>query len=116
MDTMAPMIELAVLGLLDEHDLHGYELRKRLTELPGTPLSISFGSLYPALGRLERSGQVKAVTGTPQPVVPTPSMSGSLDGELAAFRRARREARSSNDSQTAHRRRGRGKKVYGITD
>lgn len=111
---MARMIELAILGLLDEHDLHGYELRKRLSELPGMPPAVSFGSLYPALGRLERAGQVKAVTSSPEVVMRSPSMSGSLDGELAAFRRARREA-SRSDAQPT-RRHGRAKKVYGITD
>ena len=29
------MLELAVLGLLEENDLHGYELRKRLGDLLG---------------------------------------------------------------------------------
>lgn|SRR5690606_6121915 len=110
------MIDLAILGLLDEHDLHGYELRKRLGELLGTRLSISFGSLYPALGRLEGDGHVKAVSnhpaGTPPPSAPT---TGSLAGELAAFRAQRRAAAAEGRSGRGTRG-ARGKKVYGITD
>lgn len=102
------MIDIAILGLLKDQDLHGYELRKRLEELPGSR-AVSFGSLYPALGRLERAGFVKAVTfqTTPTPAAP---MSGSLAGELAAFRAHRRTAAGQA------RRGSRGKKVYGLTD
>jgi DNA-binding PadR family transcriptional regulator len=103
------MLELAVLGLLEENDLHGYELRKRLGELLGLSLAISFGSLYPALGRLEKAGLVKAVSNKPAPTRPTAPMSGSLVGELAAFRAQRRTAPGGG-------RGARGKKVYGITD
>ena len=56
------MIDLAILGLLKEQDLHGYELRKRLGELRRRCVRrVSFGSLYPALARLEAAGAVKAV-------------------------------------------------------
>ena len=51
------MLELAVLGLLAEQPLHGYELKKRLSETLGPLWGISFGSLYPALRRLERSAR-----------------------------------------------------------
>lgn len=107
------MFDLAILGLLDETDLHGYELRKRLGDLPGIGLAVSFGSLYPALGRLEKAGHVKAVTSRPVAAAPTTPMSGSLAGELAAFRAQLRQA------STVVREAGRGsrgKKVYGITD
>jgi DNA-binding PadR family transcriptional regulator len=98
------VIELAVLGLLKEQELHGYELRKRLGELPGARSSVvSFGSLYPALARLEKAGLVKAVEANTTPVA-VPS-SGSLAGELAAFRSRR----------AGSARAGRSKKVYGIT-
>jgi DNA-binding PadR family transcriptional regulator len=103
------MLDLAILGLLDEHDLHGYELRKRLGDLLGLRLAISFGSLYPALGRLEKAGLVKAVSEPPAAPAPRAPMSGSLAGELAAFRAQRRAAAGGS-------RGGRGKKVYGITD
>ncbi|HEU0171136.1 MAG TPA: helix-turn-helix transcriptional regulator [Acidimicrobiales bacterium] len=103
------MLELAVLGLLEENDLHGYELRKRLGDLLGLRLAISFGSLYPALGRLEKAGLVKVVSSRPAPARPSAPMSGSLVGELAAFRAQRRAATGSG-------RGARGKKVYGITD
>lgn len=56
------MLELAVLGLLKEHDLHGYELRKRLGDLLGTGAAVSFGSLYPALSKLEAAGAIRVVT------------------------------------------------------
>ena len=103
------MLELAVLGLLDENDLHGYELRKRLGDLLGLRLAISFGSLYPALGRLEKAGLVKVVTHRATPPVAAAPMSGSLVGEMAAFRAQRR-------ATTGESRGTRGKKVYGITD
>lgn len=102
-----PMIDLAILGLLTEQELHGYELKKRLGELLTSRASISFGSLYPALSRLERQGCVKAVE--ERTSVPAPPMSGSLVGELAAFRARVRESSLVKAS-------GRGKKVYGITD
>lgn len=98
------MLELAILGLLKEQELHGYELKKRLGETLGPLSSVSFGSLYPALNRLEAAGAVKAVEanagGAPVP------MTGSLGGELAAFR-ARRATTSRG---------GRARKVYGITE
>ena len=50
------MLELAVLGVLHDAPMHGYELRKRLTGLLGTFRACSFGSLYPTLRRLQHSG------------------------------------------------------------
>jgi DNA-binding PadR family transcriptional regulator len=99
------MLDLAILGLLRDHDRHGYELRKQLAELLGARGAMSFGSLYPALARLERGGLVKAVEAHTRTDRPVPS-SGSLAGELAAFR-ARRSLTSSG---------GRSRKVYGITE
>lgn len=55
------MLELAVLGLLTERPLHGYELRKQLSQRLGLFWSVSFGSLYPTLTRLERRGYVEKV-------------------------------------------------------
>jgi len=50
------MLELAVLGLLHDAPMHGYELRKRLTRLLGAFRAFSCGSLYPTLRRLQRGG------------------------------------------------------------
>lgn len=58
----AATLELAVLGLLHDSPLHGYELRKRLNLLLGWNRVLSYGSLYPALKRLLRAGQVSEVT------------------------------------------------------
>ena len=97
------MLELAILGLLKEQDLHGYELKKRLTQELGVLSSVSFGSLYPALARLEAAGEVKVVEAlSPTRHIP---LTGSLGGELAAFRARRAATRGA-----------RGKKVYGITE
>ncbi len=101
------MIDLAILGLLTEQELHGYELKKRLGELLSSRASVSFGSLYPALARLEQQGAVKAVE--ERTSVPAAPMSGSLVGELAAFRARVRESALAKGA-------GRGKKVYGITE
>jgi DNA-binding PadR family transcriptional regulator len=50
------VLELAVLGVLYDDPMHGYELRKRLTDLLGAFRACSFGSLYPTLRRLQRCG------------------------------------------------------------
>jgi DNA-binding PadR family transcriptional regulator len=55
-------LELAVLGLLQETPLHGYELRKRLNLLLGWGRLLSYGSLYPALKRMLRAGWITEVT------------------------------------------------------
>ena len=54
-------LELAVLGLLQDSPLHGYELRKRLNLLLGWTRLLSYGSLYPALKRMLRAGLVTEV-------------------------------------------------------
>jgi DNA-binding PadR family transcriptional regulator len=99
------VLELAILGLLKESDLHGYELKKRLAEMLGTFSSVSFGSLYPALARLEAAGAVKAVEAN-EASAPGP-MTGSLGAELAAFRARHGNGRPGRTGKT--------RKVYGIT-
>ncbi|MBE7187449.1 PadR family transcriptional regulator [Jatrophihabitans endophyticus] len=53
------MLEIAVLGLLNESPMHGYELRKRLATLLGTFRAFSYGSLYPTLRRLSEAGWIQ---------------------------------------------------------
>jgi DNA-binding PadR family transcriptional regulator len=49
-------LELAVLGLLHESPMHGYELRKRVNALFGWGRVLSYGTLYPCLKQLLRAG------------------------------------------------------------
>jgi DNA-binding PadR family transcriptional regulator len=62
MPSKGATLELAVLGLLHETPLHGYELRKRLNLLLGWSRLLSYGSLYPALKRMLRAGWITEVT------------------------------------------------------
>jgi DNA-binding PadR family transcriptional regulator len=39
------MLDLAILGLLEERDLHGYEIRRQLREHLGLLANVSFGSI-----------------------------------------------------------------------
>ena len=55
------MLELAVLGLLKERTMHGYELRKQLGTMLGPFWQVSWGSLYPALRRLTKIGALEKV-------------------------------------------------------
>ncbi|WP_067806345.1 PadR family transcriptional regulator [Actinomadura formosensis] len=54
----AGVLELAVLGLLHEAPMHGYELRKRLNALLGMFRAFSYGSLYPCLKQLLANGLI----------------------------------------------------------
>ena len=82
------MLDMAILGLLEERDLHGYEIRRQLREHLGLLANVSFGSIYPALTRLEKSGAVVAVEGGTSQAAPAPPAppTGSLSGELAVLR------------------------------
>jgi DNA-binding PadR family transcriptional regulator len=55
------MLELAILGLLKEQAMHGYQLRKRLADTLGSFWQVSYGSLYPALKRLQKEEAVEMI-------------------------------------------------------
>lgn len=99
------MLDLAILGLLFEQEMHGYEIRRRLRDELGLFANISFGSLYPALSRLERSGAVE-VTESGGVAASIPA-TGSLGGERAGLRVRRAGATLGTK---------RSRKVYRITD
>ncbi len=62
---------MAVLGLLHEGPLHGYELRKRLNLMFGWGRVLSYGSLYPALKKMLRANLIEEAT-SPVPVTRRP--------------------------------------------
>ena len=51
--------ELAILSLLEEQPLHGYEIAKRIERQTNGVLRFDVASLYPVLYGLERRGFVK---------------------------------------------------------
>lgn len=53
-------LDVALLGLLADEPMHGYQLRAQLKEIVGTVRSYSYGSLYPALRRLEAAALIVA--------------------------------------------------------
>jgi DNA-binding PadR family transcriptional regulator len=102
------VLDLAILGLLQEQEMHGYEIRRRLRDELGLFANISFGSLYPALSRLEKNGAVTvAESGGPAASSATIPFTGSLGGERAGLR-----ARRSGTTRGSKRSR----KVYRLTD
>lgn len=60
MGNRSAVLELAVLGLLHEAPMHGYELRKRVNAQFGWGRVLSFGSLYPCLKSMLRNGLITA--------------------------------------------------------
>lgn len=87
-----------------ERDHHGYEIRAQLRDRLGVWANVSFGSIYPALARLERTGAVAAVLA---PESKLGSMStGSLAGERASLRSLRATPGLGR----------KGRKVYRITE
>lgn len=55
------MLELAILGLLQEKAMHGYELKQQLTQKLGHFWQVSYGSLYPTLKELKQRGAIEPV-------------------------------------------------------
>jgi DNA-binding PadR family transcriptional regulator len=111
------MLEMAILGLLKEQPMHGYDLRKRLRAATGLLSSVSFGSLYPTLARLEREGAVRELvaSGTSHSTDAI-GVTGSLSGERAMFRaRLAARAGASGGRQKSGGSGARIRKVYELT-
>lgn len=103
-DIMRHVLDLAILGLLSDGPLHGYEIRRRLRAQLGLIANVSFGSLYPALARLEKAGDVAVIEGQELPLaVPA---TGSLSGQRAQLRSKRLVGTRGRRS----------KKIYQLTD
>jgi DNA-binding PadR family transcriptional regulator len=78
------MLELAILGLLQESPMHGYELRKQLaTKLGAFRAAISYGSLYPTLRRLQAAGLITEETAArPPPKTTEPPLLATKRGRV----------------------------------
>jgi DNA-binding PadR family transcriptional regulator len=74
MSRRSELLEFAVLGLLHESPMHGYELRKRLNAALGVFRALSYGTLYPCLRGLLDRGWIAEATG---PGALTAATSGS---------------------------------------
>jgi len=74
------VLDLAILGLLHESPMHGYELRKQLiTKLGAFRAAISYGSLYPTLRRLQAGGFItegETATAEASPAEEIPLLTG----------------------------------------
>ncbi len=57
-NTPISVLDLAVLGLLHEAPMHGYEIKKKLNASLGAFRAFSYGSLYPCLRRLQAAGLI----------------------------------------------------------
>jgi DNA-binding PadR family transcriptional regulator len=69
------VLELAILGLLQESPMHGYELRKELTaKLGAIRAAISYGSLYPTLRRLQAAGWITEAADPPATTEEVPAL------------------------------------------
>ena len=67
------VLEQAILGLLHQTPMHGYELRKRLNVVLGSFRALSYGSLYPCLRSLVERGWI---VGSDSPSAPPHALSG----------------------------------------
>jgi PadR family transcriptional regulator, regulatory protein PadR len=64
-DVSEGTLALVVLKTLEAlGPLHGYGIARRIEQTSGDPLSINYGTLYPALLKLEQEGYVSSEWGT----------------------------------------------------
>ena len=59
MRSRSESLEFALLGLLSQAPLHGYELRKRIGTIFGPFRALSFSVLYPQLRRMMEAGLIE---------------------------------------------------------
>ncbi|GGN38668.1 PadR family transcriptional regulator [Streptomyces kronopolitis] len=76
MSRRSGILEFAVLGLLRESPMHGYELRKRLNTSLGVFRAFSYGTLYPCLKALVANGWLIEETEGAAEGVPAAALTG----------------------------------------
>jgi DNA-binding PadR family transcriptional regulator len=114
-------VELAVLGLLHESPMHGYELRKRVSALLGWGRVLSYGSLYPTLKQMRRAGWITEDVQASDPPATVANTTNTTNTAKAAetarpARQARARSASARAGTTAKTPSGRrGKIVYKLT-
>src|SRR3954452_20637861 len=80
-----PLLEMAILGLLQETPMHGYELRKELATKLGTiRAAISYGTLYPTLKRLQNHGWITESAADASMIPPMTSKRGRVVYKITA--------------------------------
>jgi DNA-binding PadR family transcriptional regulator len=79
------VLELAILGLLQESPMHGYELRKELATKLGTiRAAISYGTLYPTLKRLHAAGWISETVPDSEAIPPLASRRSRIVYKITA--------------------------------
>lgn len=58
MTRRSDMLELAILGVLHDSPMHGYQVRKQVHRVLGTVRAMSYGTLYPRLRLLVERGLI----------------------------------------------------------
>ena len=84
MSRRSELLEFAVLGLLHESPMHGYELRKRLNAALGVFRALSYGTLYPCLRELLDRGLITQAVGTKHSAATSGSKRARIVYELSA--------------------------------
>src|SRR3954471_2322151 len=84
MSRRADVLELAILGLLQDSPMHGYELRKRLNAVLGAFRALSYGTLYPALKSLLAAGLIREAGHVDGPAPPLAGKRARIVYELTA--------------------------------
>jgi transcriptional regulator len=88
-DVRQGTLALMVLKTLDVlGPLHGYGIARRIEQISGDALSLNYGTLYPALLKLEQEGAISSEWGT------------SENNRKAKFYKLTRAGRKRLESQT----------------
>jgi DNA-binding PadR family transcriptional regulator len=86
MRSRSESLEFALLGLLSQTPLHGYELRKRMGTIFGPFRALSFSVLYPQLRRMLEAGFIE------ESVVDSPSRRSRIVYDITDKGQARFES------------------------
>jgi len=86
MRSRSESLEFALLGLLTQTPLHGYELRKRMGTIFGPFRALSFSVLYPQLRRMLEAGLIE------ESVVDSPSRRSRIVYDITDKGQARFES------------------------
>ena len=83
------VLTLAILGMLRDEPLHGYQIRKRLGAELGPFRALSYGSLYPCLKRMLAAGLIETAGEEPAGALPASSRRARIAYGLTDAGRAR---------------------------